>query len=414
MAKYLADSFDKIAEVIHIWYIYGCFSNGDFNDKVIREKLNDFVINSKSAYCKVKDYLKNVFDDVVENKREGLIKHYYISKDRFDANMARFADLYRFCSDKQMSNSVYEYAEYLYSLCKGKVKGNGRVNEYFGQDTHKDSLFFMNIGKSKFSDEEFIQLHNAVMFYNGKAPFSVPGYFACDRINDYLNLSGKTAISDEAVPVFEYNSIDRVINDNSVYTIFEAIKEKKYVSFISRKKEVEALLSLGDDEKSENNDKFSSGHMEVYPLKIMYEFRSGRGYLVFWQGTIRTCRLDYIYEAQIVDKTPDNDELALISANLDYALERLWISDRVKNRKSVVIDFDERAEDMEKLVPVGKVTKTAGRKCHYEADLLNFKDIVPFIREMGCTAHISTEKSRFLYDYVKKDIEEALKKYGAL
>jgi len=414
MAKYLADSFDKIAEVIHILYIYGCFSNKDFDDSEIRKKINDFVINSESAYRKVKDYLVHIFEDVIENKREGLIKHNYISKDRFNANMAKMAGLYRLGSDKQVAKSVYGYVEHMNALCNDKKSKKQRVKEYLGADAHRDSLFFMNIGESKFSRDEFIQIYNAIMFYSGKAPFSVPGFFTCDRINDYLKLSGQNGISDETTPVFEYNSIDRIINDNSVCTIFEAIKNKKYVSFISRKKEVETLLNTEKRKKASSNDKFLSGHMEVYPLKIMYEFRSGRGYLIFWQETIRICRLDYIYETKVIDKTPDTDELVQINKRLDNVLERLWLSDNSGARKRVVVDFDERAEDFKKYVPIGNVIKTARRKCRYEAELLNFKDIVPFIREFGNKAHISTDESRFLYDYVKKDIEEALKKYGAL
>lgn len=44
MANFFADSFDKIAEVIRILYVYGCFSNDDFDDPVIRGKINEFVI----------------------------------------------------------------------------------------------------------------------------------------------------------------------------------------------------------------------------------------------------------------------------------------------------------------------------------------------------------------------------------
>lgn len=335
------------------------------------------------------------------------------------------ADLYRFCSKKQMKRSVYNYIDYLCNLCDGKSKGHKKgdkeVREYFGKDTRMDSLFFMAAGKCGFEDKELIQLHNALMFYTGKAPYSVPGCFACDRINDYLRLSGKEPVSDEAVPVFEYNSIDRVVNDNSVCTIFDAIKEKKYIKFISRKMETNKINTIlkahkNKEEKSPINDRFVSEHMEVYPLKIIYEFYSGRGYLVCWQDedkAIHTYRLDYIYDTKICNETPDNNKLELISSQVGNFLEHLWISDNPQNKKHIVIDFDEHAEDIKMRVPIGTVTKTGQRSCHYEAEF-NYKDIVPFIRRCEDKAHVSAEKSRFLYDYLKNDIEEALKKYEDL
>ncbi len=410
MANFFADSFDKIAEVIRILYVYGCFSNDDFDDPVIREKINEFIINSSHAYRKIKDFLTSKIKDVIAENREGMTKHNIISMDRFEPGNTRIADLYRFCSNKQMNKAIFDYAEYLKNIDDTR-SADHLVKEYFGKDTSKDSLFYMNIGKSRFSDDELFQLYSALRFFNGKAPYSVPGYFACDRINDYLKLSGKEKITNEATPVFAHNCIDRIVNDNSVCTIFEAIKDKKYIKFILRSKEVAALQKI---EKKTNNNKFVSEQIEVFPLKIVYEFQNGRGYLIYWQNTIRMCRLDYMYDITITDREIDNNKLEAIRGKLSNLLNSFWISISYMKGRHIVVDFDERAENLKKRIPVGQVTKTARRKCRYEADLMNYKDIMPFLRRCGQKAHISKEDSPDLYNNIKNDIEEALKNYGAL
>lgn len=178
-----------------------------------------------------------------------MTKHSFISMDRFESGSERIAQLYRLCSKKQMNRPIFDYAKYLKNISENKKTGCRSVKEYFGKDTSAASLFFMEIGKSRFTDEELSQLYAALMFYNGKAPYSVSGFFACDRINDYLKLSGKSIITNEATPVFTHNNVDRIVNDNSVSTIFEAIKERKYISYISRKKEVEALRKQNNSKK---------------------------------------------------------------------------------------------------------------------------------------------------------------------
>ena len=411
MVKFFADSFDKLAEVVRILYVYGCFSNDDFDDPVIREKINEFIINSSYAYRKSKDFLIKKLKDIIDDKHEGMTKHSFISMDRFESGSERIAQLYRLCSKKQMNRPIFDYAKYLKNISENKKTGCRSVKEYFGKDTSAASLFFMEIGKSRFTDEELSQLYAALMFYNGKAPYSVSGFFACDRINDYLKLSGKSIITNEATPVFTHNNVDRIVNDNSVSTIFEAIKERKYISYISRKKEVEALRKQNNSQK---NNKFVSEHIEIFPLKIVYEFQNGRGYLIFWQNTIRMCRLDHMYDVTISKRKIDSNELKVINEKLNAVLDRFWISISKGKSGHILIDFDERMNEMQKLIPVGQLDKTERRKCRYEADLMNYKDIIPFLRRFGEKAHISKEASPELYNIIKSDIEEALKNYGAL
>lgn len=432
MVKVFGPDFDRFAEAARILYVYGCFSNVDFDDANIREKLNNSIINSSSGYRKEISSLEMVLEDFIESVRnkgsqsDKGKKQKYISPDRFD-DITGLINIYRLNSRNSMDKPINDYINYTYKLsCPDAegviIKNKKELIDYFGNDADKKSLFVLDIGKADFTKDEFSQLYSALMFFNGKAPFSIPGYFACDRINDYLKLSDEYTVSDNANVVFNYNNIDRILNDNAVYCIFEAIKTKKWISFFFRKPELDELKKLSDEKKSTNKEAFRSERKYCYPLKIMYEFQNGRGYLIGWSPEykkIRFYRLDDIFE--VAQESCDGfggkmtkEKLSEVEKNYNDIICKIWLSNSKSNKMSVSIDFDESADLIKKKVPFGTVTPISECSCRYEADINNFKDIVPFLRRFGEKAHISKEGSPELYEYIKTDLKEALKKYGAL
>lgn len=430
----LVTDYEKLSEVVRLLYVYGCYSNVDFNDPEIREKINNSLINSESKFRQERETIDVILENTVKNTRNmDSKKQYYISPDRFDEEVTSLVKIYRLCVLKSMENPIMDYINFLYTALYPendaiKITNRKKMIEYFGEDTKKDSLFFLdvrNTDSNKLSFEELSQLHSAIMFFNGKAPYSVPGYMACDRINDYLKLSGKEPVSrkepvsSNADTIFNYNNIDRILNDNAVYDIFEAIKQKKWISFNFRKTEVNALKNLSKSELKNNKKRFCGERKYCCPLKVMYEFQNGRGYLIGWASDykeIRIYRLDDIFDVEIEDEYEFKEIMNREKAEklFNEEADKIWISYSNTKSMDIVIDFDENAEYIRKLIPIGTISSVSENSCRFEAKIANFKDMVPFIRRFGEAAHISKEKSPELYEYVKDDLRKALEKYEAL
>lgn len=424
----LVTDYEKLSEVVRLLYVYGCYSNVDFNDPELREKINNSLINSESEFRKKREAIDVILENAVKNTRNtDSKKQYYISPNRFDKEVTSLVKIYRLCVLKSMKNPIMDYINFLYTALYPrndaiKITNRKKMIEYFGEDTKKDSLFFLdvrNTDSNKLSFEELSQLHSAIMFFNGKAPYSVPGYMACDRINDYLKLSGKEPVSSNADTIFNYNNIDRILNDNAVYDTFEAIKQKKWISFNFRKTEVNALKNLSKSELKNNKKRFCGERKYCCPLRVMYEFQNGRGYLIGWASDykgIRIYRLDDIFDVEMEDEHEFEEIMSREKAEelFNEEADKIWISKSKKYAGNVVIDFDENAEYIRKLIPIGTVIPVSDNLCRLETRVANFKDIVPFIRRFGETAHISKEKSPELYEYVKDDLRKALEKYEAI
>lgn len=425
----LTYNFDKVAEAARILYIYGCFSNVDFDNPDIRKKINDSLINSQAKYRSECNTLETILEDRIKSTRNKVSqsdkgkKQLFISPDRFDDEITGLTNIYRLKIMKAMESQITDYIKYTYKLLYPNekninIKNKNNLRNYFGENAEKETLFLLRKNNSGFSDAELSQLYSALMFFNGKSPYSIPGFFACDRINDYLKISSAAQVSKDTNVIFNYNNIDRILNDNAVYSIFEAIKNKKDISFYVRKLELGKLKSRSQEEKSSNNDSFQSSEICCLPFKIMYEFYNGRGYLIAWSykaDKIKVFRLDDIFQVKIIDDAEgkiDDEKKIRIRNEYQKFIEHIWLSEG--NIMNVTVDFDEKAEIIEKYIPIGTVTPLSERSCRLEADILNYKDIVPFIRRFGKKAHISKEKSPQLYEYVKKDLREALDKYGAV
>lgn len=421
----LVTDYEKIAEVARLLYVYGCYSNVDFDASELREKINNSLINSEAAFRKERVPIEVILENSIKKtKNMDSKQQYYISPNRFDEEVASLAKIYRLCTLKSMDKPVLDYINFLYKTVYPDATVSGINNrkeivEYFGEDVQKDSLFCLEIGSDKLSFEELSQLYSALMFFNGKAPYSVPGYMACDRINDYLKLSREKTVSNEANVVFSYNNIVRILNDNAVYSIFEAIKQKKWISFNFRNPEVDALKKLSGSEKANNKNVFCGERKYCYPLRIMYEFQNGRGYLVGWDlyfKNIRTYRLDGIFDVKSEDNNrfPEDMTKEKVEELVNEKLEKIWISNSKDKKANVVIDFDENAEYIRKIVPIGTVIPVSENSCRLEVYVMNYMDIVPFVRRFGERAHVSKEKSpELLYEYIKNDLRKALEKYEA-
>ncbi len=462
MARILSYNYDKLAEAARILYLYGCLSNDDFDSDEIWSKLNKSVILSSSLFRKQCSPLDIVLFDIIKTGRYKLFKsdkgkkYKSISPNRIFDEYSKMTYIYRLCARKTFEKRVTDYINYLDSVAEDKkvnYKENSNGNElkeYFGNDISRDSIFFLKKDNNLLTEEELFQLYTALMFYNGKAPCSISGYFACDKIGDYLRLYGSDEINEDVNTVFEYNNMERMLNDNAAHTIFEAIRDQRAISFVYRKREIAEMKKAGsqkesaiqketeekkqteekketEEKESKKNGEFISKRKKCIPLKIMHEFQNGRSYLIEWEparinnkNNIVFLRLDDIFDvkqedADITKNIIGKKNIQELYAMCDEVIAESWTSSSGK-RSHIVVDFDEPSSVIKRKIAIGTVTPTSenDETCRLEADIANFKDIVPFLRRCGDKAHISKKDSPELYNYVKDDIRKALEKYGAV
>ena len=66
----LVSRFDKTAEAARLLYVYGCFSNVDFDNPQIREKINNSLINSDSGYRSKCDPIVKILEGLIKKMQK--------------------------------------------------------------------------------------------------------------------------------------------------------------------------------------------------------------------------------------------------------------------------------------------------------------------------------------------------------
>lgn len=117
---------------------------------------------------------------------------------------------------------------------------------------------------------------DALAVFGRKAPYSVPAYSISHKLKKLCGNDSKSLWS------FMYDNYDRILYDEAVYTIRQAIRDRKLIGY----------QTVGTEKQKSVN--------YVVPLKIMYEYNLGRCYLLYSplnsDSIIKSIRLDKLYK----------------------------------------------------------------------------------------------------------------------
>ena len=235
-----------------------------------------------------------------------------------------------------------------------------------------------------FSEEEIIQIINALSFYSNVSIISEPGYSTMDVLNDYLLGEKDYKYDFESTFSFKQNFLSRILDDEVINIICESIKENKTVKFIYKGKNI-----------------------EVIPKKIISEYTYGRQYLLAKDLKYKNdskYRIDKISSCKVGKK----------AQNIDEKLQK------ERKKVKVEIDFyiDENKEDylirrIEK-EGNGEFEKLEQNHFLYKEEVEDYMTLLPWIRSFGTIAKVRESDNHNLRKKLQDEYEELLKLYGEI
>lgn len=398
--------YDLIREVLRQYYIVGLCS------KTAQKSQRDY--NNKIR--RVRNFINDEF-----------LKHDNINKIKYNRfYVENYTKAHNFLYDSYLIKNVDASAVKAYSIILqilnqyGEVKGSevldetvefisdndiitedqkADLNQFIGRlkdkmaslgiiEKRKEGKFtFLSIKEDifeDFSEEEIIQIINALSFYSNLSIISEPGYSAMDVLNDYLLGEKDYKYDFESTFSFKQNFLSRILDDEVINIICESIKENKTVKFIYKGKNI-----------------------EVIPKKIISEYTYGRQYLLAKDLKYKNdskYRIDKISSCKVGKK----------AQNIDEKLQK------ERKKVKVEIDFyiDENKEDylirrIEK-EGNGEFEKLEQNHFLYKEDVEDYMTLLPWIRSFGTIAKVRKSDNHNLRKKLQDEYEELLKLYGEI
>ncbi len=302
--------YDLIREVLRQYYIVGLCSKTaqksqrDYNNKIRR--VRNFIDDEFLKHDNINKIKYNRF--YVENytKAHNFLYDSYLIKN-VDASAVKaysiILQILNQYSEAKGSEIIDEAVEFISDNDIITEEQKADLNQFIGRlkdkmaslgiiEKRKEGKFtFLSIKEDifeDFSEEEIIQIINALSFYSNISIISEPGYSAMDVLNDYLLGKRDYKYDFESTFSFKQNFLSRILDDEVINIICESIKENKTVKFIYKGKNI-----------------------EVIPKKIISEYTYGRQYLLakdLKYDNYSKYRIDKISSCKVGEKAQNIDE----------------------------------------------------------------------------------------------------------
>ena len=394
--------YDKIRKVLRQYYIVGLCSKTteksqrDYNNRIRRVrnfideeflqhdninkiKYNRFYIEN---YTKAHNFLYDSY--LIKNVDVNELKVYFLILQKLNEvgevkNSKLMKDVLGLVYQKDIISDNKDFEQFTERV-KEKMVSLGIIDKRKkGRDT------ILSIKKDifeDFSNQEIIEIMNAISFYSNVAIISEPGYSALDVMKDYLLGERVFKYDFESTFSFKQNFLSRILDDEVISLIGESIKVQKTLKFF-----------------------YNGKNIEVLPKEIVTEYSYGRQYLIakdLKYNNYSKYRVDKINECKIGKK---------------YIHEPSILS-KEKNKILVEIDFyiDEQNEDyLVKRIKKegdGQLERLAENHFLYFVEIEDTMSILPWIRSFGTVAKVRPSNNHSLDKKIRLEYEELLEKYG--
>lgn len=229
-------------------------------------------------------------------------------------------------------------------------------------------------------------------FFSEASPCGVIGSFLID----------KCVKRDESFR-FKHHIITFAMDDEIVCSLFDAMREKRFVS----------LEVLNRDGKSTIE--------RVVPLKILRGVQSSRQYLMAHteRERIRPYRLDNVLSVTAEESCPDFDELR---ADLISMRRHLWgvSTHNSAGERLQRVEFTVRYEKGEKHIPerlerekrCGTVERIDETHSRFFAEVYDASELIPWIRSFICRIEHLSISDKYLEARFREDLNEMYALYG--
>ena len=343
----------------------------------------------------------------------------------YDSIMSNFHDIIMANYDilqemGQTDSNHHSDSEAIFTSSKARDRLNELVD--IGIITKEDNLYSLSSDILEAYEESLNDILLMVQFFYNHSDLCIPGYYLAHTISQYMVMlneeeSDKLFFEQEN-PVFFYknSSIQNVIDDNTMWSLINAIHENMPVSLDYKNKEKKVLS------------------YEVYPIKIVVERQYGRHYLFAYNYQFENyimLRIDSIYNintTQTIDErnrypflnNEDNIESQLDDIYINY-MQNVWNTTSSESLYRILIHFSTTKEEYSQLLNRvistghnGTIIPINDTCFDYSITVKSYIEMKPWIRSFGKFALVDKKTSPELFEDLKKDYRKACETYGII
>ncbi|WZL71695.1 WYL domain-containing protein [Clostridiaceae bacterium 35-E11] len=417
--------YDTIRDVLRNFYLYGCYSRNDFDQKKISRRKYD---NEKR---RIMNYMNGKY---VKQHTEGHTKYISLNYDMFTCteNFLSYSFLTRsfnwndivlyfliqqMLSEKEQSMTIEE----LMDACIAKLSNEAENFQSFEISTLRrkvkqmssENLLELEIDKNKkryrisndffscLTNEEIVLLLEAVTFFSNTAAICVPGVYLSDTIKNYLKYERGIDIDPCDSIMYKHTHLQSILDDEITWIIINCISSNQKIRF---------KYGANDVQK------------HVIPLKMIQDIQYGRQYLYgldMISNQFSLFRIDRIHNARQdhQEKPRDNKYQTYEKATYKSWCATLFDKSQGLTAVEVEIHLDENIygyilDRFRREGKWGTLTKLKKNRYLYRIEVTDPNEMIPWLRTFAGFIKIRESNSHNISEKLDTDWKEALKKYG--
>ena len=401
----LVKNFNLIRDYMREFYVYGFKSRDEYDKKSSRSYDNErrrieSWLGEYMQFRKTSDG-KNVFISVDSRiiKKNPLYSAWK-AKSFTDGDITLHFIIFDILHNPDISLSLFEITqridEILSQFEQPRFFDESTVRKKLKEYVLEGLLTTEKAGKTVYyrrSENNVIYSKEAVGLASEIMPCGVVGSYIQDK-------SGY----DNKYFAFKHHYITSVLDSEILYTLLEAMHDKKYVriQFVN---------------KSRND-------YETYivPLRIYISVQSGRQHVIAYvpkSKRITSFRVDNIISVKIEEKCVDFDRLR---GKLDKIKNNIWgvSTQGISNERMEYVEFTVKYSDDETFIHnrlerekrCGKVERIDKNTSRFYAEIFDSNELIPWIRTFICRITDISFSNKTIEKQFKKDLDEMYALYG--
>jgi predicted DNA-binding transcriptional regulator YafY len=257
----------------------------------------------------------------------------------------------------------------------------------------------------KFTSQELQELYYALDLYSNKEICSVPGMFLMETIKTYLKFYRSCELSCRSIFVFEYNFIHKLLNDNIVSDLCDAIDKNQSVKIVMYQKSA--------DKKDSRR---------IAPCKILCEYWYGRQYLLGVDLDSHQAVHIRIDRIQSVTAQPENYNAEAAAAEMLKFGQSWCVTLPVKENAPAKVEIEFYYDEASKYIRTileyekrwGTIEDIDEEHCLFVIEVNDPTEMKPWIRRFGEHAKVRCSEKHRIAEELEDDWKEALIKYGVI
>lgn len=429
--------YDTIREILRDFYIYGCYTRDYFSSNKASGRKYDnerrrilSYINKMHIAEKIRGHQKsislsydmysctrNFLSDSFLSKsfsRNDIRLHFYLqqllienaspmSLDEIVASLDALTKDLPYYNEGFDRNTVRRKLEKLVleevlETEKDKTKKLYKISEDFFED---------------FESEELMDLLYAVEFFSNTASVALPGYYAVDTLKNYIKQERNLSSFTEDIFMYKHNHLQRIIEDEIVWNLFELIESSSLACFSYIKKH---------RNKKANTEEYNT--KIVKPLKIIIDFQYGRQYLLCVEGSkslLSFYRIDRIKNLKAYSDEKLQEKVEKVQVE---HYDKCWCAsfsskaqEDITTKVEVEFLFDEESKGyiLDRLKREGKwgeLEKISQNKYLFTIEVTDPEEMLPWLRSFGEHVKVKASDKHKLNEKLVDNWKELLIKYG--